>query len=52
VGAVAGPPVRIETERLVLRKSVAKLGFTEVGRFEQHGAEQWLGRWSPVPSSG
>ncbi|MFF1633067.1 GNAT family N-acetyltransferase [Leifsonia sp. NPDC058248] len=25
-----------------------KLGFTEVGRFEQYGAEQWFGAWSPI----
>ncbi|MER7665901.1 GNAT family N-acetyltransferase [Streptomyces sp. NPDC096193] len=25
----------------------AKLGFTEVERFEEYGAEQWLGVWSP-----
>ncbi|WP_309234947.1 GNAT family N-acetyltransferase [Nocardia sp. XZ_19_385] len=24
----------------------AKLGFTEVDRFEEYGAEQWLGLWS------
>ena len=28
----------------------AKLGFTEVERFEDHGAEQWLGAWTPPPS--
>ncbi|MGC4748106.1 GNAT family N-acetyltransferase [Micromonospora sp. DT201] len=26
----------------------AKLGFTEVQRFEAWGAEQWMGVWSPV----
>jgi RimJ/RimL family protein N-acetyltransferase len=26
----------------------ARLGFTEVARFEEYGAEQWLGAWSPV----
>jgi RimJ/RimL family protein N-acetyltransferase len=25
----------------------AKLGFTEVERFEEYGAEQWLGVWTP-----
>ncbi|MEV4976003.1 GNAT family N-acetyltransferase [Streptomyces scopuliridis] len=30
----------------------AKLGFTEVQRFEEWGAEQWLGVWSPVIVSG
>jgi RimJ/RimL family protein N-acetyltransferase len=29
----------------------AKLGFTEVERFEDYGAEQWLGVWSPVTAS-
>jgi RimJ/RimL family protein N-acetyltransferase len=26
----------------------AKLGFTEVERFEEYGAEQWFGVWSPI----
>ncbi|MEV4560823.1 GNAT family N-acetyltransferase [Kitasatospora sp. NPDC049285] len=26
----------------------AKLGFTEVERFEEYDAEQWFGTWSPV----
>lgn len=26
----------------------AKPGFTEVERFEEYGAEQWFGVWSPV----
>lgn len=25
-----------------------KLGFTEVERFEEYGAEQWFGVWSPA----
>jgi hypothetical protein len=29
----------------------AKLGFTEVERFEQYGAEQWFGVWTPIPPS-
>lgn len=30
----------------------AKLGFTEAERFEDYGAEQWLGVWFPsTPSS-
>ena len=29
----------------------AKLGFTEVERFEEYGAEQWFGVWSSVASS-
>ena len=30
----------------------AKLGFTEVERFEDYGAEQWFGVWSAVTPSG
>ncbi|MER5849609.1 GNAT family N-acetyltransferase [Streptomyces sp. NPDC002012] len=30
----------------------AKLGFTEVERFEEYGAEQWFGVWSSVTPSG
>jgi len=30
----------------------AKLGFTEVERFEEYGAEQWFGVWSSVAQSG
>ena len=30
----------------------AKLGFTEVERFEEYGAEQWFGEWSPATPSG
>ncbi|MFK0025380.1 GNAT family N-acetyltransferase [Streptomyces sp. NPDC090798] len=30
----------------------AKLGFTEVQRFEEWGAEQWFGVWSSVTRSG
>ncbi|WP_405498919.1 GNAT family N-acetyltransferase [Streptomyces niveus] len=30
----------------------AKLGFTEVQRFEEWGAEQWMGVWSPATPSG
>jgi RimJ/RimL family protein N-acetyltransferase len=29
----------------------AKLGFTEVERFEAYGAKQWFGMWSPVTPS-
>jgi RimJ/RimL family protein N-acetyltransferase len=29
-----------------------KLGFTEVERFEEYGAEQWFGMWSSVTPSG
>jgi hypothetical protein len=30
----------------VTRRLAAKLGFTEVERFEEFGAEQWFGVWS------
>ncbi|MCX4580519.1 GNAT family N-acetyltransferase [Streptomyces sp. NBC_01571] len=30
----------------------AKLGFAEVQRFEEWGAEQWMGVWTPVTPSG
>lgn len=30
------------------RRLAARLGFTEAGRFEEHGAEQWFGVWSSV----
>ncbi|WP_030608155.1 GNAT family N-acetyltransferase [Streptomyces sclerotialus] len=30
----------------------AKLGFTEVQRFEEYGAEQWFGVWSSLAPSG
>jgi RimJ/RimL family protein N-acetyltransferase len=30
----------------------AKLGFAEVERFEEYGAEQWFGVWSSVTPSG
>ncbi|WP_217230447.1 GNAT family N-acetyltransferase [Streptomyces anulatus] len=48
-------------EPVVLRTRIAnspsmrlarKLGFTEVARFEEYGAEQWSGVWSPVTPSG
>ena len=29
----------------------AKLGFTELERFEEYGAEQWFGVWFPVTAS-
>ncbi len=29
----------------------AKLGFTEVERYEDNGAEQWFDVWSPVTRS-
>jgi len=41
-----------QTANVSSMRLAAKLGFTEVERFEAWGAEQWLGMWSPVtPSS-
>jgi RimJ/RimL family protein N-acetyltransferase len=41
---------RIANDR-ALRVAV-KLGFAEVERFEEYGAEQWFGVWHPVTASG
>ncbi|WP_282434935.1 hypothetical protein [Nocardia panacis] len=29
-------------------RPAARLGFTEMERFEDYGAEQWFGVWSPI----
>ena len=53
-GALPGEPVVLATQTANIgsMRLAAKLGFTEVERFEAWGAEQWLGMWSPVaPSS-
>lgn len=53
-GALPGEPVVLATQtaNVSSMRLAAKLGFTEVERFEAWGAEQWLGMWSPVtPSS-
>ncbi|OAH16396.1 hypothetical protein STSP_02710 [Streptomyces jeddahensis] len=53
-GALPGEPVVLATQsaNVASMRLAAKLGFTEVERFEAWGAEQWLGMWSPVtPSS-
>jgi RimJ/RimL family protein N-acetyltransferase len=50
-----GEPVVLCTQTANDRsmRLAAKLGFTEVGRFEAWGAEQWFGVRSPItPSSG
>ncbi|MET7644072.1 GNAT family N-acetyltransferase [Streptomyces sp. NPDC005426] len=48
--AFPGEPVvlctRTANDRSV--RVAAKLGFTEVERFEEFGAEQWFGVWSPA----
>ncbi|MEV5570140.1 GNAT family N-acetyltransferase [Spirillospora sp. NPDC052269] len=48
-----GEPVVLCTQTANDRamRLAAKLGFTEVERFEEYGAEQWFGVWSPVASS-
>jgi RimJ/RimL family protein N-acetyltransferase len=48
-----GEPVVLFTQTANVRsmRLAAKLGFTEVERFEAWGAEQWLGIRSPVMSS-
>ena len=49
-----GEPVVLCTQTANDRsmRLAAKLGFTEVERFEEYGAEQWFGVWSSVASSG
>ena len=45
-----GEPVVLFTQTANARsmRLAAKLGFTEVERYEAYGAEQWFGMWSPV----
>jgi RimJ/RimL family protein N-acetyltransferase len=52
-GALPGEPVVLFTQTANARsmRLAAKLGFTEVERFEAYGAEQWFGMWSPVTPS-
>ena len=49
-GALPGEPVVLYTQTANVRsmRLAAKLGFTEVERFEAYGAEQWFGVWSSV----
>jgi RimJ/RimL family protein N-acetyltransferase len=49
-----GEPVVLFTQTANARsmRLAAKLGFTEVERFDAYGAEQWFGMWSPVTPSG
>jgi RimJ/RimL family protein N-acetyltransferase len=51
--ALPGEPVVLCTQTANDRsmRLAAKLGFTEVERFEEYGAEQWFGVWSPVTPS-
>ncbi len=52
-GALPGEPVALATQTANLRsmRLAAKLGFTEVERFEDYGAEQWFGVWSSITPS-
>jgi RimJ/RimL family protein N-acetyltransferase len=52
--ALPGEPVVLRTQTANDRSTrlAAKLGFTEVERFEAYGAEQWFGVWSSVTPSG
>ncbi|MEV5146170.1 GNAT family N-acetyltransferase [Streptomyces sp. NPDC052727] len=48
-----GEPVVLTTQTANVRAMclAAKLGFAEVERFEEYGAEQWFGVWSSVMPS-
>ena len=52
--ALPGEPVVLFTQTANARsmRLAAKLGFTEVERFEAWDAEQWLGMWSPDAQPG
>ncbi|MEU4467556.1 GNAT family N-acetyltransferase [Streptomyces sp. NPDC024017] len=51
--ALPGEPVVLCTQTANDRamRLAAKLGFTEVERFEEYGAEQWFGVWSSATPS-
>ncbi|MGV4986772.1 GNAT family N-acetyltransferase [Streptomyces sp. NRAIS4] len=53
-GALPGEPVVLATQTANVRsmRLAAKLGFSEVERFQAYGAEQWFGVWSSVTPSG
>jgi RimJ/RimL family protein N-acetyltransferase len=50
-GVLPGEPVVLftQTANTSSMRLAAKLGFTEVERFEAYGAEQWFGLRSPAP---
>ena len=52
--ALPGEPVVLTTQtaNAASMRLAAKLGFTEVERFEAWGAEQWLGMRTPVTAAG
>ena len=49
-GALPGEPVVLTTQTANTRsmRVATKLGFIEVDRFEEYGAEQWFGVWRPT----
>ncbi len=51
-GQLPGESVVLATQTADVRsmRIAAKLGFTEVERFEDYGAEQWFGVWSAEPA--
>ena len=53
-GAFPGEPVMLCTQTANDRamRLAAKLGFTEAERFEEYGAQQWLGVRRSIPASG
>ncbi|MFE0459468.1 GNAT family N-acetyltransferase [Kitasatospora sp. NPDC058965] len=53
-GAYPGEPVVLSSQvaNAASLRVAAKLGFTEVERFEEYGAEQWFAVWSPVTQAG
>ena len=53
-GALPSEPVVLYTQTANDRsmRLAAKLGFTELERFEKYGAEQWLGVWSSITPAG
>jgi RimJ/RimL family protein N-acetyltransferase len=52
-GQLPGNPVVLFTQTANARsmRLAAKLGFTEVERFDAWDAEQWFGMWTPAPPS-
>jgi RimJ/RimL family protein N-acetyltransferase len=52
-GALPGEPMVLTTQTANDRsmRLATTLGFTEVDRFEAHGAEQWCGAWSSTTQS-
>ena len=53
-GQLPGEPEVLfaQTANVRSMRLAAKLGFTEVERFEEYGAEQWFGVWSSATPSG